>query len=329
MPSARLVTIILTTLNSERYLARSIRSCLAQTHSDLELLIVDGGSRDATLEIIADYQLRDPRIHVIHQLNNIGKLPGAINLGMENARGDYITWTQDDSWYELEAIAAMLQELQADPDSALVYTDYWIADEQARIIQYHTVSPPELKWFLVDDVVGQSFLFRRKIFEIIGPQDTRYFPVHEIPWRIKIAQQFKIRCLHVPLVYYTLHSESLTGRIGGWELQRMMARALVAEKVINRSTLRHHLGKIDINEAYEAFVIHGDYRKLWRLAAKGFVRNPRQIGNLGYLKLIARSALLPGRAKYRDRLYQEWVAKEQSALATMIERFLPDGPRVP
>lgn len=326
MTEEPLVTIILTTLNSEKFLARSIESCLNQSHANLELLLVDGGSTDRTLEIVAKYH--DRRVRVIHQPHNSGKLPGALNLGMANADGEFITWTQDDSWYESGAIAAMLAELQKEPDVALVYTDFWIVDEHARIIQHHSANPPEPSWFLVDDVVGQCFLFRRKVYEQIGPQDTQYFPVHEVPWRIKVARQFGLSCLHVPLMYYTLHGDSLTGRIGGWELQRMMTRSLLSEKVIDQAYLRRRLGEIDVNESYEAFVLHGDYRKFWRLTISGLARNPRQIENLGYLKTMLRS-VLPGRADYRTQLYQKWQAQRQAALAAQIGSLLPEGSHLP
>src|SRR4029079_525295 len=99
--AAPLISIVLTTLNSERYLARAVASCLGQTCADLELLIVDGGSTDRTLDIVAT--ITDPRLRLIHQAGNAGKLPGAINLGLAEARGNLLTWAQADCWYEPNA----------------------------------------------------------------------------------------------------------------------------------------------------------------------------------------------------------------------------------
>ena len=109
-----LVSIITTTLNSEKFLSCSIESCLNQTHQDLELIIVDGGSNDRTLEIISGFD--DDRIRLIHQDGNLGKLPGAINLGLKNAFGEYITWMQDDAWYENDAIETMASFLEGNPE---------------------------------------------------------------------------------------------------------------------------------------------------------------------------------------------------------------------
>jgi glycosyltransferase involved in cell wall biosynthesis len=316
-----LVSIILTTLNSERFLARSIESCLSQSHEKLELIVVDGGSKDATLSIVDGY--RDPRIRVVHQKHNAGKLPGALNLGMAEAKGDLITWTQDDCWYEPDAIRIMAEYLEDHEEIGLVYCDLWFVDEGGIPLQLSPAMDPEL---IADggDIVGQCFLFRRQVYEEIGPQDVAYFPVHEVPWRIKVARRFQIRPLRVPLMYYTMHDASLTGRIGAWELQRMSARALLSEGIADRHWFRHRLAEIDIHESYEACVLKGDYTTLWRRAISGIWRVPGHLRNLGYFKLLLRS-LLPGRETYRCRLLRAWQTKQEAILAEQIARFLPEG----
>lgn len=312
------VTIILTTLNGERYLARSIDSCLAQTHDDFELLIVDGGSTDSTLEIIAKYD--DPRIRVIHQPDNSGKLPGALNLGMANAAGAFITWTQDDSWYEPNAVESMVTYLESHPETALVYTDFWIVDESGHRIRYEHVRTPRYDQMLQADVIGQCFLFRRHVYEVVDPQKEEYFPVHEIPWRVEVFKRFKIEPLHRPLLSYTSHSQSLTGRIGGWELMRMMAVSLYREGYLEKDAVRIRLAQIDVDEGYERYIIHGDFRTFRRLALSGIRRNPRHLGNLGLLKNIAFS-LSPIRHHYRGKLLSCWEADRAAEQSQIIAQY--------
>ncbi len=67
-PNSDLVTIILTTLNSEHYLTVSLESCLHQSYQNIEILVVDGGSTDKTLDIVRGFS--DERIRIIHQSNN-------------------------------------------------------------------------------------------------------------------------------------------------------------------------------------------------------------------------------------------------------------------
>jgi glycosyltransferase involved in cell wall biosynthesis len=302
-----LVTIILTTLNSEQFLGRSIESCLGQTHSDIELLIVDGGSEDGTLDIVLSYS--DPRVRVIHQEANAGKLPGAINLGMANARGDFLTWIQDDCWYEPSAIETMLDYLNAHPDVGLVYTDYWEVDECGGRLRHQRVNPPEC--ILKDDVIRQCFLARRQVYEAVGPQETQYFPVHEVPWRVRVAEQFRIEPLHTPLYNYTVHSGSLTGRIGNRALRRQSARILFEQDYFDKQAYERRLAEIDINYAYERYIEEGSYSGFLHHALLGIWKDWRWLRNYGLLKLMARS-LLPG----RDRFRSKWLSRRTQGPGT-------------
>jgi glycosyltransferase involved in cell wall biosynthesis len=83
------VSIVLPTLNGEKYIRQSIESCLNQTYSNLELIIVDGGSTDGTLDVINE--IRDARIRLVHQPPNSGRLPGALNLGFRETIGEFLT----------------------------------------------------------------------------------------------------------------------------------------------------------------------------------------------------------------------------------------------
>lgn len=316
-----LVTIILTTLNSERFLTRSIKSCLNQSHTNLELVVVDGGSQDRTLEIVSQFE--DVRIRVIHQQGNAGMLPGAINLGMANARGDYITWAQDDCWYEPNAIETMVQYLDNHVSVALVYTDYWDVDETGARIRYQFVNPPS--FMLVDDVIRQCFLMRREVYHKIGPQDTQYFPVHEVPWRMRVANCFEIQQLHIPLMYYTLHPNSLTGRYrSAFEPQYLAAKALFREGYLNDKTYRHRLAKIHIDEAYHEFVLKGNYSAFRRHALVGVWRDLSWLRNRGLWKLAVVSVLPPLRISFRNSLLARWTEEEaanQKAILQKAESF--------
>lgn len=314
-----LVTIILTTLNSENFLPRSIESCLAQTHSDFELLVVDGGSTDRTLEIVNSYN--DSRIQIIHQPKNSGKLPGALNLGMAHAKGNFITWTQDDCWYEPTAIQVMLDYLQAHPDVGLVYTDYWFVDEQARPIGYQAARDPK---HIAEggDIVGQCFLFHRQVYETVGPQEIDFFPVHEIPWRILVSTQFMIQPLSEPLMYYTVHDHSLTGQIGPWKLQRLSAKALLEAGCFDQAMYQKRMAELDIGHAYEEFVLHGNYRAFWTHLVPGLRYDSKSLRNWGLIK-VAIMTILPWRNAYREKLFTEWQAKRAAKLSEMITRHLP------
>ena len=81
------VTVLMAVYNAERFLADAITSILKQTFSDFELLIIDDGSTDQTADVVR--QFSDSRIQFMLAGQRLG-LPGALNLGLENASGDLV-----------------------------------------------------------------------------------------------------------------------------------------------------------------------------------------------------------------------------------------------
>ena len=92
----KLVSIIIPTYNTEKYIGNCIESVIKQTYHNLEVIIVNDGSEDNTLEIITKARLRDNRIVVINQENNGPS--AARNAGLKICRGDYVFFLDSDDW---------------------------------------------------------------------------------------------------------------------------------------------------------------------------------------------------------------------------------------
>ena len=90
------VSVIIPVYNTERYLARCIESILAQSFSDIEVILIDDGSTDHSPEICEEYAARDRRIKVFHQQN--GGVSSARNRGLGLARGEYIHFADSDDF---------------------------------------------------------------------------------------------------------------------------------------------------------------------------------------------------------------------------------------
>ena len=101
-----LISVIVPVYNVEAYLPRCVDSILAQTYENLEIILVDDGTRDASDKICDDYAARDPRIKVIHKKN--GGLSSARNAGIDIARGEYLGFVDSDDWIEPEMYGHML-----------------------------------------------------------------------------------------------------------------------------------------------------------------------------------------------------------------------------
>lgn len=135
------MSVIMPTFNASKFLADSIDSILAQTYSNLELLITDDCSSDETRDILNEYAKKDPRVKVEFLKDNYG--PGiARNRSIERAKGRYIAFCDcDDRWMpeKLEKqIAHMTRK-----DCALCSSSYLICDENDKVIGVN-ISPKHL-----------------------------------------------------------------------------------------------------------------------------------------------------------------------------------------
>lgn len=92
------ISVIVPVYNSEKTLVRCVDSILSQTFSDFELLLIDDGSTDDSGKICDNYVLKDHRVHTFHKRN--GGVSSARNLGLDNAKGKWVTFCDSDDYVD-------------------------------------------------------------------------------------------------------------------------------------------------------------------------------------------------------------------------------------
>ena len=105
-----LLSVIIPVYNVEEYLGKCVDSILNQTYSNLEIILINDGSKDGSGSICDIYGQKDPRVRVIHKEN--GGLSSARNTGMEAAAGEYITFVDSDDWIEEDAYAHLMELME-------------------------------------------------------------------------------------------------------------------------------------------------------------------------------------------------------------------------
>ncbi len=103
------VSVIVPIYNAEKYLARCVDSIIAQTYTDWELLLVDDGSPDGSGKLCDEYTSKDSRIRVFHKEN--GGVSSARNIGLDNAKGDWITFVDSDDWIAKDTFECCLNSI--------------------------------------------------------------------------------------------------------------------------------------------------------------------------------------------------------------------------
>jgi glycosyltransferase involved in cell wall biosynthesis len=119
--TAPLVSILIPTYNGERFLAQTLDSARAQTHRELEILVGDDASTDATPGILAAAAAADPRIRVVRHPENVGAFENPIIL-LEQARGPYVKYLLHDDLLEPDCVAMLVAGMEADPTLTLAFS---------------------------------------------------------------------------------------------------------------------------------------------------------------------------------------------------------------
>ncbi len=119
--TAQLVSILMPTLNQAEFIAAAIQSVLSQSCENLELIIMDGGSSDATASIVDELAAQDTRIRFYSQADS-GPAQ-ALNRALMQARGTVIGWLNSDDLYVEGAVGSALAFLDTNPDVLMVYGD--------------------------------------------------------------------------------------------------------------------------------------------------------------------------------------------------------------
>lgn len=129
------LSVIIPVYNCELQITRCIESIINQTYKNLEIIIVDDGSKDGSSKICDEYARKDKRIKVIHKQNNGA---AARNTGLDIASGEYIAFVDSDDYIELNMYQEMMKVNQQ-YDCDLVLCDCYKENESTKIIFTHDI----------------------------------------------------------------------------------------------------------------------------------------------------------------------------------------------
>ncbi len=208
-----LVSILITTFNSERYIRESLDSALSQTYPNFEVVVVDGGSTDGTREIIREYA--DPRVRPIFSEKRLGIKEGR-NLLFKEARGEFLTFLDSDDVYLPEKVAEEAAFLEAHQDYAAVYCDirYFFDGAPGKFYRHrYTFHSGDIFRELLTRmfITNTAVMFRRSVYDALGGYDETLGMVEDWEYFLRMAHAgHKIGFLPKPLVRYRLRWDNNT-----------------------------------------------------------------------------------------------------------------------
>lgn len=175
------ISVIVPAYNIEKYIGECLDSIISQTYKNLEIIVVDDGSKDSTSEIVDRYAEKDKRIIPIHKPN--GGLSSARNAGLEVMTGDYVSFIDGDDSIHPDTYKRVVEELNKDKDIDMLsfFVKFETLKEEYRnsnICKYY-----DSKDLLSDFIHAKGMItysvcdkvIKAKIFDNIRFYDGRYY----------------------------------------------------------------------------------------------------------------------------------------------------------
>jgi glycosyltransferase involved in cell wall biosynthesis len=236
-----LISVLMPTYNPGRYVAAAIESILAQTFADFEFLISDAGSTDGSLEVMARYAERDPRIRLAVK-PKLG-IVGALNELLGRARGDLVARMDADDIALPGRFQQQVDYLNEHPECVLVGSRVLIIDPDGEEL---TVLGRALTHEqIVDDLLacrGQmiyhpTVMFRRAVVARIGGYDEKMKEAEDLDLFLRLAEVGQIVNLPEPLVKYREHLKK-SGRVRAKDL------VPYTKMIVNEARKRRGMGPL-------------------------------------------------------------------------------------
>lgn len=185
-----LVSIITPSFNQAQYLEQTIQSVLNQDYPRIEYIVIDGGSTDASVEVIKRYQ---DRISYWVSEPDKGQTE-AINKGFAKAKGEILAWINSDDTYHPKAVGEAVKYLIANPEVGMVYADCNFIDEHGSVIGKFNAKQTNHKLLRQGyvHIPQQTMFFRSKYWTALDP--SFYFAMDYDLWT-RITAKTKIKYL--------------------------------------------------------------------------------------------------------------------------------------
>ncbi|WP_447964663.1 glycosyltransferase family 2 protein [Nitrospira sp. Ecomares 2.1] len=207
------VTVFIPAYNREKYIGDAIESILAQTFTNFEILLIDDGSKDRTIEIMRSYQ--DSRVRIIRNEHNLG-IPKTRNKGIEQARGEFIAMLDSDDRAFPTRLEKQVNFLDAHHDFAQIGSWCRMMDEQGRPLKRIKRQPiyPEdvdIQLLFRCSLSNRSIMARTKILREYGYRND-YPRCQDYDLHVRLAQKYKLGNLPECLVYGRIHADQITSQ---------------------------------------------------------------------------------------------------------------------
>lgn len=204
------VSVIMPLYNRERYVAAAVRSVLAQSFRDFELLICDDGSTDGSLAAAREAAGTDPRVRIF-AMEHAG-LARTLQRAHEHVTTPFIGWLDSDDMLAPLALERTHQVLARHPTVGAVYTHHVMINDAGQMlgIGQRCGIPYSKDRLLVDFMTFHFRLYRRDAYERAGGINTSFHTAQDYDFCLRLSEVTDFLCIPEPLYLYRMASDSIS-----------------------------------------------------------------------------------------------------------------------
>lgn len=241
------ISAIIPVYNGEKTIQETIESVLNQTWFDLELIVINDGSQDSTLDIISS--ISDSRIKVFSYPN--AGLAASRNRGISHASGEYIAFLDADDLWTPNKLESQWKALQENPQAAVAYSWTDCVDESGQFLRrgsYITVNGDAYSNLLLIDFLenGSSALIRRQAIDAVGGFDESLTAAEDWDLWLKLASRYHFVAVASAQILYRVSTDSMSANV--WKMEaaclQVIERAFAVAPDSLQHLKKHSLGNI-------------------------------------------------------------------------------------
>lgn len=272
------ISVIIPIYNGEKTIQETIESVLNQTWSDLELIAIDDGSQDSTLDILA--KIKDPRLKVF-SYPNAGQAASR-NRGIVHAGGEYIAFIDADDLWTSDKLELQLKALQESPQASVAYSWTDCIDESGQFLRrgsYITVNGDAYAKLLLIDFLenGSSVLIRKQVLDAVGGFDESLPPAEDWDLWLRVALRYHFVAIPRSQILYRVSANSASANV--WRMEssclQVIERAFASAPNELQHLKKHSIGNI--------------YKYLTFKSLEGFPERKRALAAMRFLWCAAKS----------------------------------------
>lgn len=209
-----LISVVIPAYNAQKTILETIHSVLNQTVSNFEIIVINDGSQDNTLNLLST--ISDPRLKVFSYKN--GGLSVARNRGISNATGEFISFLDADDLWTTDKLELQVAALQKNPNAGVVYSWTQFIDEHSNLL---FLQPPVYlegdvyRDLLVSNFIssGSNIMVRRKYIDLVGEFDPAVNAAADWDYYLRLASQCSFALVPQYQVLYRKSSQAMSSNI--------------------------------------------------------------------------------------------------------------------